>query len=326
MKAIIRIISALIALALIMGIVSCGNKVEPADINIAVIKGPTGVGIASLMDKNAEGKALNNYTFTLASSPDEVTPKLITGEIDIAAVPTNLACALYNKTEGGVALLAVNTLGVLHILENGEDIKSVADLKGKTIYSSGQGANPEYILRYILTENGIDPDKDVTIEFVGTNDELVGALVSGKATVAMVPEPAATTVLSKVDTLRRALDMSEEWEKVAGDESSLMMGCVVVRIDFLAENKDAVKNFLKEYEDSIKLCKNKPSEAAKLCEEQGIIASAEIAEAAIPGCNVTFVSGSEMKSQIRGYYEILFEGNPASIGGALPGDDFYVIG
>lgn len=323
MKIVLRVLVLIMAAAFLTGIVSCG-KADAADINVAVIKGPTGVGMASLIDKNSKGEADNNYTFSLVSSPEEIMPKIVTGEIDIAAVPTNLAVTLYKKTEGNVKMLAINTLGVLHILENGDTVNSVADLKGKTIYTSGQGANPEYILRHILAENGIDPDKDVTIEFVGTNDELVAALVTGKAKIAMVPEPAATTVLTKVETLRRALDVNEVWDEIDGG-SSLMMGCVIVRTDFLAENEAAVKNFLKEYEKSIEFCEDAAA-AAVLCEEQGIIPSAAIAEQAIPNCNLTFVSGNDMKNRIGGYFKMLFEANPASISGELPNDELYYLG
>ena len=311
-------------LAIMLILVSCGTTTAPADINVAVIKGPTGVGMAELMEKNSEGKALNNYTFTLASGPDEIVPKVATGEVDIAAVPTNLAAVLSKKTEGKVKMLAVNTLGVLHILENGESVSSIADLKGKTIWSTGQGANPEYILRKILTENGLDPDKDVTIEFVGANDELVAALVSGKATIAMVPEPAATTVLSKVEGLRRALDVNAEWDKL-GLDCSLMMGCVIVRSEFLENNEAAVKNFLKEYKESIDYCSDAAA-AAQLCEKFEIIPAAAVAEKAIPNCNLTYVDGKDMKDKITGYFQILFDYNPASVGGELPSDSFYYLG
>lgn len=307
--------------AVALTVVGCGSK--PADINVAVIKGPTGVGMVSLMDSAANGKASNNYTFSVASAPTEVVPKIATGEVDIAAVPTNVAATLYKKTDGNVKMLAVNTLGVLHILEKGETINSFADLKGKTLYTSGQGSNPEYILRYLLEKNGLDPDKDLKIEFVASNDELTAALVSGKAEVAMIAEPAATTVLKKAEGFRRALDVSDEWDKVS--ETPLMMGCVVVRADFLAEHEDAVKSFLKEYEKSIKAC-NDVAAAAKLCEEQGIIPAAAIAEAAIPNCNITFVSGADMKNGVGEYFKVLFDGNPASIGGELPPDGFYYLG
>ncbi len=309
--------------ALVLAAASCGQK-DTTGIRAAVIKGPTGIGMASLMKRTGDGKAACDCTFTLASSPDEVVPKLVTGEVDLAAVPTNLAASLYQKTEGGVKMIAVNTLGVLSVLERGETVKTAADLKGKTILSTGQGANPEYILRFVLTENGLDPDRDVKIEFVGTNDELTAALVSGKTDLAMVPEPAATTVLTKAPDLRRALSMNDEWEKICPD-ADLMMGCVVVRTDFLAEHEDTVKTFLKEYEKSVKACADVKTVAA-LCEEYGIIPSAAIAEAAIPVSNVTFVAGKEMKERIEGYYRILSDGNPASIGGVIPDENFYYLG
>lgn len=321
MKKFKTLFTMIAAAAVALTVVGCGSK--PADINVAVIKGPTGVGMVSLMDSAANGKASNNYTFSVASAPTEVVPKIATGEVDIAAVPTNVAATLYKKTDGNVKMLAVNTLGVLHILEKGETINSFADLKGKTLYTSGQGSNPEYILRYLLEKNGLDPDKDLKIEFVASNDELTAALVSGKAEVAMIAEPAATTVLKKAEGFRRALDVSDEWDKVS--ETPLMMGCVVVRADFLAEHEDAVKSFLKEYEKSIKAC-NDVAAAAKLCEEQGIIPAAAIAEAAIPNCNITYVSGADMKNGVGEYFKVLFDGNPASIGGELPPDGFYYLG
>lgn len=321
MKKFKTLFTMIAAAAIALTVVGCGSK--PADINVAVIKGPTGVGMVSLMDSAANGKASNNYTFSVASAPTEVVPKIATGEVDIAAVPTNVAATLYKKTDGNVKMLAVNTLGVLHILEKGETINSFADLKGKTLYTSGQGSNPEYILRYLLEKNGLDPDKDLKIEFVASNDELTAALVSGKAEVAMIAEPAATTVLKKAEGFRRALDVSAEWDKVS--ETPLMMGCVVVRADFLAEHEDAVKSFLKEYEKSINAC-NDVAAAAKLCEEQGIIPAAAIAEAAIPNCNITFVSGADMKNGVGEYFKVLFDGNPASIGGELPPDGFYYLG
>ena len=321
MKRFAKLLSFAAAALIALSAAGCGS--EPADINVAVLKGPTGVGMASLMDSAADGKASNNYTFTVASAPTEVVPKIATGEVDIAAVPTNVAATLYKKTEGNVKMLAVNTLGVLHILEKGENVKSVADLKGRTLYTSGQGSNPEYILRYILEKNGLDPDKDLKIEFVASNDELTAAIVSGKADLAMIAEPAATTVLAKAEGFRRALDISAEWDKVS--ETPLMMGCVVVRSDFLAEHEDAVKAFLKEYEKSISYCSDVES-AAALCEEQGIIPSAAVAKSAIPNCNITYVDGAEMKKGVGAYFKVLFDRDPSSVGGELPPDDFYYLG
>ncbi|MBQ8203892.1 MAG: ABC transporter substrate-binding protein [Clostridia bacterium] len=333
MKKLISVLALVLSLVMILGLVGCAGAKEPIsdekpqesytaiDMTVACLKGPTGVGMAKLMEDSANGKTANNYTFTVASAADEISGKIVKGEINIAAVPTNLAAKLNTKTEGKIKMLAVNTLGVLSILENGESIKSVADLKGKTIYSTGEGSNPEYILRYILSENGIDPDKDVTLQFIATNDELISALVSGKAQVAMVPEPAATTVLTKKDTLRRAISMNDEWEKLG--DSSLMMGCLVALDSFVEANKEQVDKFLEEYKASVDYANNSIDDAAELCAKYEIVAAAPIAKQAIPYCNLTYVSGSEMKNSIVGYFEVLKGYDATSIGGALPDDSFY---
>lgn len=329
MKKVVKIVSLLLVLALGLSLAACNNDPavnteDPAyvavDMNVACLKGPTGVGMAKLMDNAKAGTAANNYTFTVASAADEISGKIVNGEINIASVPTNLAVKLYNKTEGKIQMLAVNTLGVLSIIDSGKSVQSVSDLKGKTIYSTGEGSNPEYILRYVLTKNGIDPDKDVTIRFVATNDELVAALVGGKAEVAMVPEPAATTVLTKKDTLRRALSMNDEWEKVS--DSKLMMGCIVALKSYVEENAPAVNKFMEEYKASIEFTADAQA-AGALCETYGIVPAAAIATAAIPNCNLTYVTGSEMKDAISGYFEVLYDADKTSVGGKLPADDFY---
>lgn len=295
-----------------------------ADMTVACLKGPTGVGMAQLMKLSEDKQTANNYTFTVASAADEISGKIVSGEINIASVPTNLAAKLYNKTEGRLQMLAVNTLGVLSMTENGNTVKTAADLKGKTIYSTGEGSNPEYILRYILSENGIDPDKDVTIQFLATNDELIAALISGKAQLAMVPEPAATTVLTKKDTLTRVLSMNDEWEKVS--DSKLMMGCVVALRSYVEANSEAVEKFLEEYKASVEYAVSDIPSAAVLCEKYGIVPAAAIAEKAIPDCNLTFVTGTEMKTSIDGYFKVLLNADKTSIGGKLPADDFYYTG
>ena len=300
-----------------------GSSVTKTAVRVQTIKGPTGIGMVHLMDAQEKGTAGNDYTFAVASSPDEISAKILNNEVDIAAAPTNLAAVLYNKTGGQVTMLAVNTLGVLHILENGDTIQTAADLKGKTIYSTGQGANPEYVLRHILQKNGIDPDQDVKIEFVQENEELAALMDSGKAAVAMVPEPTATTVLAKNTSIRRALDMTAEWDKVA--DGKLMMGCVIVRNEFLKNHPDAVRTFMTDYEASVKAASDIDTTAA-LCETAGIIPKAAVAKQAIPGCNLTFTAGETMKTQINGYFAVLFAANPKSLGGKLPDDAFYYTG
>ncbi|MCQ2512174.1 MAG: PhnD/SsuA/transferrin family substrate-binding protein [Lachnospiraceae bacterium] len=294
---------------------------EPVPMEVACIKGPTGVGMVKLMEDAETGNAKNDYVFTVASSADEISAKIVSGDINIASVPTNLAVKLYNKTEGKIRMLAVNTLGVLSIIENGNSISSFADLKGKTIYSTGEGSNPEYILKYLLEQNELIVGEDVQIQFVATNDELIAQLVSGNAEVAMVPEPAATTVLTNSESLNRVLSINDEWKKVQGE--GLMMGCIVALDTFVEENKVAVDMFLQEYEASIHYVKENKTDAAALCEKYKIIPAAKIAEKAIPECNLTFVTGKKMQEQIAPYFKVLMEFDPTAIGGKLPENDFF---
>lgn len=335
MKKTVKILSLMLAALLALSFAGCGktgtgSESEPTaskayvgvDMSVACLKGPTGVGMTRLMQLSDEQKTANNYTFTVAASPDELTGKILTGELNIASMPTNLAAKLYKKSEGKITMLAVNTLSVLSIIENGDSVKSVADLKGKTIYSTGEGSNPEYILRHILEKNGIDPDKDVTIKFVTENDELVAALVSGNAQVAMVPEPVATTVLTKKDTLNRVLSVNDEWNKINAG-SKVMMGCVVALKSYVEANKEQVDKFLSEYKDSIDYVNKNIEESSQLCETYGIIPAAAVAKSAIPNCNVAYVDGEEMKTSIEGYFKVLFEADPTSIGGAMPDAEFY---
>lgn len=323
MKTILRFTSAVIAAVLLFCLVSCGKEAEKETYTVRVgcIKGPTGIGMAKLINDNEKKETGNTYKFTVAASPDEISGKIISGEIDIASVPTNMAAKLYAKTGGKIRMLAANTLGVLSIIEAGEEINKVNDLKGKTIYSTGEGSNPEYILRYILKENGIDPDTDVTLEFVSANDELVSYLISGQATVAMVPEPAATTVLVKKENLRRALSINDEWDKVSS--GNLIMGCVVSTEEFAKSHSDEIKVFLEEYEKSIDFAMSKTEEAAALCEKYEITATAAVAEKAIPECNLVYIDGTELKERINEYFGILESFDKSSIGGTVPGDEFY---
>ena len=339
MKKTVKILSVVLSALLLFSLVGCGNTntessipetpAEQVRINMSVacLKGPTGVGMTRLMQLSDENETAYKYTFTVASAPDEISGKILTGEINIASVPTNLAAKLYKKSEGKIVMLAVNTLSVLSIIENGDTIKSMADLKGKTIYSTGEGSNPEYILRYLLKANGVDPDKDVTLKFVTENDELVAALVSGNAQVAMVPEPVATTVLTKKDSLKRVISLNDEWEKatVSGDYagSKIMMGCVVALKSYVEENKDQIDIFLNDYKESIDYVNANIDEAATLCEKYGIIPAAAVAKSAIPNCNIAYVAGKEMRNSIEGYFKVLFEADPTSIGGAMPDADFY---
>lgn len=304
------------------------HTADDVDINVAALKGPTAMGMVKLMDESDNGEtATNHYTFTIAAAPDEITPNLIQGNYDIAAVPANLASVLFNKTEGQMQVLAINTLGVLYIVENGETINSVEDLKGKTIYASGKGATPEYALNYMLSSNGIDPQKDVTIEYKSEHAECVSALVNDEDGVAMLPQPFATTALMQNENMRIALDMTKEWESAAkanGSSASLVTGVIVARKVFVDAHPEAVEIFLNQYENSIKYTNDNVEDASALIEKYDIIKAA-VAQKAIPYCNITYIVGSDMKDKLSGYLEELCNQNPEAVGGQVPADEFYYI-
>lgn len=291
----------------------------PEVVNVAALKGPTAMGMIKLMDDESENSSFN---FTISGAADEITPALIQGNIDIACVPANLASVLYNKTEGGVRVLAINTLGVLYICQNGEPtIASVADLKGKTIYASGKGATPEYALRYILAQNGIDPDSDVSIEWKSEHSECLSALLSDDGSAAMLPQPFVTTAQTKSENMNVVLDLNEQWEAL-NNGSALVTGVVIARREFVEAYPRAVDDFLSEYGASVEYVNANTADAAQLIGKFDIVPAA-VAEKALPKCNIVFVSGAEMKEKLSGYLSVLFESAAASVGGALPGDDFY---
>ena len=285
--------------------------------------GPTAIGMVKLMEDNRKGVSQNSYNFTVAGSADEITPKLVQGALDIAAVPVNLASVLYNKTNGGVKILAVNTLGVLYIVTKGTDIAYVSDLKGKTIYATGKGATPEYTLRHVLEKNGIDPDNDVTIEFKTEPKEIVAVMKNAENAVAMLPQPYVTVAGSAVEGLSVALDLTAEWDTL-GENSRLITGALVVRTAFADAHPEIVSAFLKEYEKSANYANEDVDGAAELLGSFGIF-DAAVAKKAIPFCNVVCITGSEMKNAVSGYLEILHGMNPASVGKNLPADDFYYV-
>lgn len=305
------------------------KETEPVEVNVTALKGPTAMGMVSLMDDVDNGKVdSENYKFTIAASIDEVTPAISQGETDIAAVPANVASVLYNKLEGGVQVLAVNTLGVLYIVENGDTVQSAADLKGKTIYASGKGATPEYALNYILQQNGLDPAADVTIEWKSEHSECVAALAQDPSGIAMLPQPFVTTAQMKNLDLRVALDLTEEWDKVqedAQEPGALLTGVVVVRTEFAKENPEAVSDFLERYKASVDFVNENVDEAAQLVGQYDIV-TAEVAQTAIPECNIVCITGDEMQEKLSGYLSVMNDQNPEAVGGKLPDDDFYYTG
>jgi len=297
---------------------------EKVTIRVGGLKGPTSIGLVKLMEDDANGTTFNNYEFTVEATADGISPLLVKGELDMAAVPVNLASVLYKNTEGKVKLLAVNTLGVLYIVQKNAGIDSIEDLRGKTIYATGKGSTPEYNLRYILSANGIDPDRDVTIEFKSEATEIGTLMQSAESAVAMLPQPYVTIAKNTVEGLEIALNLTEEWEKL-GTGSQLITGVMVVRADFLEKHPEAVAKFLEEYKASTEYVNANVEEGAALVEKYGLFKAA-VAKTAIPLCNITFIAGEELREPVEKYLNILFEQKPQSVGGALPADDFYYEG
>ncbi|MBQ7060412.1 MAG: ABC transporter substrate-binding protein [Clostridia bacterium] len=310
----VRLAAALIAaLMLLASFAACAKKpAEAVDIRIAALKGPTGMGIVKLI-----GDEYPHYNVSIEASPDALAPRFISGDVDVAAVPVNLASVLYNKLDGDVVVLAVNTLGVLYVLENGESIKSFADLDGKKLYATGQGSTPEYILNYLMQKNGVGAE----VEYVGEHAALAAMLANGDAEIGMLPQPNVTAATLQNADLRIALDLTEEWNKVS--DTQLVQGVVIARKSFAGEHKEAIETFLRDYKASAEFVNANADEAAKLIAEAEILPKEALAKKAIPTCNITFITGSEMKAAVSGMLSVLFDADQKSVGGKLPGDDFY---
>ena len=327
-----KVISLLLVFAIVFAFAACGTTNNEDDttttteapyqsisMRVAGLAGPTGIGLVNLMKSQDNKTAKNDYTFSVVSDPTEIVAGMTNNSYDIAACPVNLASTLYNKLQGNIQVLSVNTKGVLYILENGNTINSLSDLAGKKLYATGQGSTPEYILNYLLENSGIT-DK-VTVEYVASHDELATLAASGKATISMLPEPKVTAALAKNQELRIALNLTEEFEKISG--KTLIQGVVIAKKDFVEKNPEAVKMFLKEYEASINAANNDIETTSALCEQYGIIPKAAIAKRAIPNCNIAYIDGADMKESVLANLQIFFDADPKSIGGKLPSDDFY---
>ena len=291
-------------------------------IRVGGLKGPTSMGMAKLLTDAGNGASRLNIEFSLAATADELTPSLVQGNLDLLAVPSNLASVLYNNTEGAVRLLAVNTLGVLYIVDTKDSIGSVGDLKGKTILATGQGNTPEYTLNYILAKNGIDPAADVTIEWKSEAAEIVAAMAaSEEEVIAMLPQPYVTVAQTQVEGLRIALDLNTEWENTDA-ESGIVTGVMIARTAFVEEHPELIEAFLEEYQKSTEYVNANVSEAAQMIEALDIVKAA-IAEKALPYCNITFMRDADMKTAVSKYLQVLYDQNPKSVGGNLPDDAFY---
>lgn len=312
--------------ALLTGCGSNKASEEKITVKVGALKGATTLGLLPLQDKAANGGANENYEFSMMTAADELLPLMIKGELDIALLPSNVASVLYQKTNGGVTVIDINTLGVLYMVSGDSSISSVADLAGKTIYLTGKGTTPDYVLHYILNGNGIDADQDCTLEYRSEATEVAALLAENPDAIGLLPQPFVTAACAQNDALSVIMDMNAEWEKLQGENGSrLVTGVTVVRNEFLQEHENAVAAFMEEHKASAESMNTDAENGAKLAVASEIIAKEPIALKAIPKCNITYIDGNEMKQALSGYLQVLYEQNPESVGGALPQDDFYYI-
>ena len=319
----------LAVLGLILGMIAamfggCGTAdKDTSAVRIGSLKGPTSMGLLFLMDKSEKGESEGNYEFQMAAAADEILPLMVKGDMDVALLPANVASVLYAKTGGNICVIDINTLGVLYMVSGDESLKEFADLKGKTIYLTGQGTTPDYVLRYLLVSNGMTTD-EVKLEYKSEATEVAAVLAEDESAVGLLPQPFVTAACAQNESLSVIMDMTKEWNSVQGENgSSLITGVTVANKDFLKEHEGAIHTFLKEHKESAQAINENPAEGASLAAAAGIVAKEGIAQKAIPQCNITYVDGADMKSALSGYLRVLYEQAPESVGGALPGDDFY---
>ncbi len=296
---------------------------EPLTVHIAGMKGPTSLGLVKLMEDNTNKTSINNYNFYVHTKADEITPKLINGELDMAALPANAAATVFSRTNGAITVLAVNTLGVVYVVEKGDSVQSLADLAGKKIYAVGKGTTPEYGLSYILAQNGMSIE-DLEIEWKSEATEILPLLKTQENAIAMIPQPFVTAATTQVEGLRVALSLNDEWNKLENG-SQFITGVLVARTEFVQKNPNAVYAFLREYEESLNYAKTETANAAHLVVKYGIMDAEPLAAKALPNCNLQFMKGEEMKAALSGYLKTLYDQNPQAVGGSLPGDGFYYV-
>lgn len=316
MKKITTILVLILAFAVIFS--GCTSAKDDVVIKVGTLAGPTGMGMAKIIDEGAE-----KYEVSIYTAPDQLLPKIIKGELDICAVPSNVASVLYKKTDKKIEALSINTTGVLYILENGDTINSIADLKGKTINSSGQGASPEYILNNILEKNGLVIGEDVEVVYHSEHANLANLVASGEIEIAVLPEPFVSVVTAKNKDINVQLDFNDLWHDLYGEDVDMPMGVTIVQKAFLKDHPKAVEQFMKDYKASIEFVNSDIDAAAEIISANKIVPSPAIAKSAIPRCGIVFIEKDGLKSTLENYYEVLKGYNPASIGGTLPDEEFY---
>ena len=312
-----------IIVVIILALVACGQEDEPSyEVNMSVFMGPSALGALDLMARSDQNETINSYNFQILGTPDQVPPLIMQGAVDIAAVPSNMASILYNNTGGEVVVLAASTLGLLHIIDTTDTINSIADLAGQTVFLTGYGATPHFVANHILAQNGLEVGVDVFLDFRAEPPEIAALMNQGVAEIAIVPEPFATTLANQIDNARHALDLTHEWNLIEG-ESSLIMTAIIARREFAENNPQAIEIFLQEYAESVEFLSQNLTQAAELAVYYGIIPNEAIATQAIPRTNQVFITGTDLRTQLLGYLEVLYNELPAFIGGNLPSDNFF---
>ena len=318
------LILAVMAVLLLGALAGCGQREEPAAVRVGGLKGPTSMGLVFLREQAQSGQAAQEYEFTMAVAADELLPLMIKGELDIALIPANVASVLYNKTEGGVSVIDINTLGVLYLVSGDNTIDSMESLRGRTVYLTGKGTTPDYVLQYLLRANGIDPS-ECTLEYRSEATEVAALLAEQPQAAGLLPQPFVTVACAQNEELDVVLDMNQQWNLAQGEGSSMVTGVTVVRNAFLQEHPGAVQSFLEEHAASVRAIQEDPDKGAQLVVAAEIITKEPIARKAIPQCNITYIDGEEMRQALSGYLQVLFEQDPASVGGKVPGEDFYYV-
>ena len=316
-----KLVNTVLASVIAIGMLAGCSTPEPEDLKVRVgsLSGPTTIGIVNLMNDVDTAENDTNYEFTVATQPDEIAAALNAGDLDIALIPANLASVLYNRTEGGIEVIDINTYGVLYCLSTDSSIQSIGSLAGRTVITTGQGATPEYAINYLLGQYGIT---DCTLDFKTEGAEVIASLQENPDQIAILPQPAATAAMAQVEGLGIAFSLDDEWSGVTSD-SRLVTGVTVVRTAFAEEHTEAVASFIEDHRESVDEANNNVEQTAQLVVDAGIVGAAPIAQRAIPLCNIVCVTGDQMRTDLQGYLQTLYDANPQAVGGALPGDDFY---
>lgn len=316
-----KLVNTVLASVIAIGMLAGCSTPEPEDLKVRVgsLSGPTTIGIVNLMNDVDTAENDTNYEFTVATQPDEIAAALNAGDLDIALIPANLASVLYNRTEGGIEVIDINTYGVLYCLSTDSSIQSIGSLAGRTVITTGQGATPEYAINYLLGQYGIT---DCTLDFKTEGAEVIASLQENPDQIAILPQPAATAAMAQVEGLGIAFSLDDEWSGVTSD-SRLVTGVTVVRTEFAEEHPEAVASFIEDHRGSVDEANNNVEQTAQLVVDAGIVGAAPIAQRAIPLCNIVCVTGDQMRTDLQGYLQTLYDANPQAVGGALPGDDFY---